>query len=122
MSSYVYKKIPNFTYQGAQVYYKQPVSNSLIQAREFSAYYNYYYIFSSTKDEKFLGKFKGMRMRDSGRREDDYSYQIYEFENGEIPIDEIKQIYCRNIPCSDENMILIPELAYETMPVFYKRE
>jgi hypothetical protein len=91
----------------------------MIKASKFNEKYIYYMV--TEKETRSLGKFKKISTHSSNRREDDYDFNVYEFTEGDVFPDDVKNIYCSLISeDSGDNMIEIKNTKYKTYPVYYK--
>lgn len=117
----IYVKIETMRYKGQKVFYRKPINTELHIATEFSKNYEYYYKEETDETPKYLGKFEGKGMYGGNPYWDDYDYPIIKFEKENIFDNKTKFIYCKGIPDSDENMVLIEDMAYDELPVYYQK-
>jgi hypothetical protein len=120
--NYVYMKINNLKYKGFDLYYRTEINTTAEQATVFNDKYEYFYksLYSDTIKE--LGKFKVMSKRSSNLRYNDYDYDVYEFTNDYISCDEKKNIYCRGIAETGDNMVQLEDMLYlDLHPIYYNQ-
>lgn len=117
----IYVKIENMSYKGNEVFYRKPINTELHIATEFSKNYEYYYKEETDVEPKYLGNFEGKGMYGGNPYWDNYDYPILKFEKENIFDNKTKFIYCKGIPDSDENRILIENMIYEGFPVYYQK-
>jgi len=119
--NYIYTKINHQTYKGFELFYRSEIDPNTHQATEFNDKYEYFYKSPYNNDTlKSVGKFVGVRIRSSNLRYNDYDYDVYEFTNDYISCSEKKDIYCKGITESGENMIEIAEMKYlKKYPVYF---
>ena len=120
MSASIYVKIETMSYQGKEVFYKKPINTELHAATEFSNNYEYYYK-ENEEEPKYLGKFEGNGMYGGNPYWDDYDYPIIKFENKNVFENKKIYIYCKGIPDSDENMVIMVDIEYDGFPVYYQK-
>jgi hypothetical protein len=122
--NYFYKKIDNIKIGGFYYFYRVPIDANMCQATEFNEHFRYYYKCTGIDSQKIqvLGTFIRNSKRNSGRREDDYDYDVYEFSDNFIPCSEKCNIYCVGIPESNDDMIPVINTFYGDFPVYCKRE
>jgi len=122
MSAFIYLKTDTIRYQGKEVYYRKPINTELHQATEYNDHYVYYYKQTVNNGPLvFLGKFVELRKYRSDSYFDDHDYPIIVFEKDFVYETKKENIYCKGIPDSDENMILIDNMNYEGFPVYYQK-
>ena len=122
MSAFIYLKTDTIRYQGKVVYYRKPINTELHQATEYNDHYVYYY--KQTVDNGqlvFLGNFVELRKYRSDSYFDDRDYPIIVFDKDFVYETKKDNIYCKGIPDSDENMILIDNMDFEGFPVYYQK-
>ena len=118
---FVYYRIKDIKYKGYNIYYKKPIDVNIQPAREFNDKYIYYYksLWSDAKME-LLGSFKGYGKRSSTNRNEDYDYDVLEFENDCVSW-ATERIYCTGISESDrKNMIEVEDMLYQEFSVYYE--
>ena len=108
-------------FQGYEMYYRKPINTELHAVMEISKNYEYYYKENEEEELKYLGKFIERRMYRSSSYFDEYDYPIISFEKDNVFENKIKFIYCKGIPDTDENKILIKDMMYESFPVYYQK-
>lgn len=120
MSAFIYLKTDNIRYKGKEVYYRKPINTELHKATEYNENYEYYY---KGVNEKLvvLGKFVTLRKYRSDSYFDDCDYPIIVFDTDFVYETKKENIYCKGIPDSDENRILIEDMEYEGFPVYYQK-
>ena len=121
----VFIKIQGMTYMEYELYYKKPVDEMRLQkATEFNDKHIYWLISENGRQSK-LGNFKRLATYHSGRREEDYDYDMYEFTEGDVLAENRKYIYSVYIPDSEKtkkNMQAVEHIKYLTYPVYYTSE
>ena len=117
--SFVYCKIENIKYNDYNLYYKKPIVETINLAAEFNDKYTYFLKCPITDKLHPLGRFKYINKNYSQQCWDDYVYEVYEFTEGFITLSERDYIYCKGIPESGENMILVEGLFNLEFPVYY---
>jgi hypothetical protein len=108
--SFVYCKIENIKYNDYNLYYKKPIVDTIALAEEFNDKYTYFFKCPITDKLHPLGKFK---------YRNDFDSEVYEFTEGFITLSERDYIYCKGIPESGENMILVEGMFNLEFPVYY---
>ena len=121
MSAFIYLKVNNFSYKGKEVYYRKPINTELHKATEYNEYNQYYYKTSETNKIVLLGNFIEIRKHSSNCYFDDCDYPIIVFEKDFVYETKKENIYCKGIPDSDENVVLINDMNYEGFPVYYRK-
>ena len=120
--SFAYYKIENLYYNNYNLYYKKPIAVELTLATEFNDKYNYFFKCPITSNIHPLGKFKYINKGSSRHRWDDYDYEVYEFTEGFINfLTERENVYCKGIPESGENMLLLEGMFNLEFPVYYHK-
>jgi hypothetical protein len=118
--NFIFVKIDNITHNDCEVYYKKPININFHEATVFNDNYYYYYYLSSYEPDREdyttlyrpLGKFEQMSKVNLDN--------VYVFEKDKIFCNEKHFIYCRGIPDSPENMVLIEDKLYQDYPMYYK--
>ena len=118
----VFIKIKGMTYMEYELYYKKPVDD--VQLKKATVFNNkhIYWLMTENGRQSRLGNFKRLATYHSGRREEDYDYDMYEFTEGDVLAENSKYIYCVSIPDSDntkKNMQPVEHIKYLTYPVYY---
>ena len=122
MSAFIYIKIDTIRYQGKEVYCRKPINTELHQATEYNDHYVYYYKQTVNNGPLvFLGNFVELRKYRSDSYFDDHDYPIIVFDKDFVYETKKENIYCKGIPDSDKNMILIENMDYEGFPVYYQK-
>jgi hypothetical protein len=122
MSAFIYLKTDTIRYQEKEVYYRKPINTELHQATEYNDHYEYYYKQTVGNGQLVpLGKYVGLRKYRSDTYFDDHDYPIIVFDKDFVYETKKQNIYCKGIPDSDENKILIDNMDYEGFPVYYQR-
>lgn len=130
--NFIFVKIENITHNGCEVFYKKPINTNFHKATDFNDNYDYYYNYRSFDEDEAeredytalyrpLGKFECMSKVNLGCPYSDIDYDVYVFEKDKIFCNKKDLIYCRGIPVSDENMILIEDTLYQDYPMYYKK-
>ena len=90
----VFIKIKGMTYMEYELYYKKPVDD--VQLKKATVFNNkhIYWLMTENGRQSRLGNFKRLATYHSGRREDDYDYDMYEFTEGDVLAENSKYIYC----------------------------
>ena len=117
--SFVYYRIKDMKHEGYNIYYKTPVNGGIHKATVFDDKYTYYYKSASSNNMRPLGKFKYYSKRSSMTRWDDYDYEVIEFTEDYINLDEKNNVYCEVIHESGEHMIHVDSLLYKGYEVYY---
>ena len=122
-TSYIYVKTDKILYKGKDVFYKKTINTELHQATEFSQYYEYYYKKTQNENDKPipLGRFITLRKYRSDSYFDDCDYPIIVFDKDFVFESKKECIYCKGIPDSDTNMVLIDDMDFEGFPVYYQK-
>jgi hypothetical protein len=118
---FVYYRIKDIKYKGYNIYYKKPINILVHQAKEFNDKYIYYYksLWADSKME-LLGTFKGYGKRSSTNRNEDYDYDVLEFDNDCVSW-ATERIYCTGISEKDrKNMIEVEDMLYQEFSVYYE--
>jgi hypothetical protein len=125
--NFIFVKVDNITHNNCEVYYKKPINTNFHKATVFNDNYYYYYNYNNIslgEDDldlcRPIGKFQCMSKVNIGCPYGDIDYDVYVFEKDKIFCDKEKLIYCRGIPDSDENMVLIKDTLYHDYPMYYK--
>lgn len=120
--SSIYVKIDKMSYRGKEIFYKKPINTELHRATEMTKNYEYFYKEIETDENpKHLGKFVEKRMYRSSCHFDEYDHPILAFETENIFDNKTKFIYCKGIPDSDENKVIIDDMEYGGFPVYYQK-
>ena len=105
-----------------ELYYEKPVNDIRLQkATEFNDKHIYWLMTESGRHSK-LGNFNRLATYHSGRREDDYDYDVYEFTEGDVLAENSKYIYSVHIADSEntkKNMQPLKHMKYLSYPVYY---
>ena len=120
--AYVYHQIANITYNGYDLYYKEPIDISMHKATVMNAKYNYFYKSPYNEEVRSLGTFKGLSKRSSNCRYDDYDYDVFEFSECDYITcseKEKENLYCMGIPETGKNMVLLDGMLSQGYPVYY---
>jgi hypothetical protein len=121
MNPAIYIKMDKMYFQGYEMYYRKPINTELHPAMEILKNYEYYYKENEEQELKFLGKFIECRMYRSSSYFDEYDYPIIVFEKDNVFENKKKFIYCKGIPDIDENKILIEDMLFEGLPIYYQK-
>jgi len=117
-------QIKGMQINGFKMYYKMPIDISIHRATVFDDKHVYYYAKASTLYAKanaytLLGNFKGYGKRNSLSRAEDDEYEVIEFTEDYVLLDDKQQIYCTGIPETRPNMIQLDQ-TYNDYPVYYE--
>jgi len=121
MNPGIFIKIDKMYFQGYEIYYRKPINTELHAAMEISKNYEYYYKENEEEQPKYLGKFIECRMYRSSSYFDEYDYPIIVFEKDNVFENKKKFLYCKGIPDTDENKILMEDMVYEGLPIYYQK-
>ena len=117
--SFVYYQIKDMKHEGYNIYYKTPVNAGIHKATVFDDKYTYYVRSTLSNNMRPLGKFKYYSKRSSMQRWNDYDYEVIEFTNDYVDLDERNHVFCEVIPESGEHMIHVESLLYKGYEVYY---
>ena len=118
----VFIKIKGMTYREYELYYKKPVDDVHLKKATVFNNKHIYWLMTENGRQSRLGNFKRLATYHSGRREDDYDYDMYEFTEGDVLAENSKYIYCVSIPDSDttkKDMQPVEHMKYLSYPVYY---
>ena len=118
----VFIKIKGMTYREYELYYKKPVDDVHLKKATVFNNKHIYWLMTENGRQSRLGNFKRLATYHSGRREDDYDYDMYEFTEGNVLAENSKYIYCVSIPDSDttkKDMQPVEHMKYLSYPVYY---
>lgn len=118
----VFIKIKGMTYMEYELYYKKPVDD--VQLKKATVFNNkhIYWLMTDNGRQSRLGNFKRLATYHSGRREDDYDYDMYEFTEGDVLAENSKYIYCvhkSETEPTKKNMQPVEHMKYLSYPVYY---
>jgi hypothetical protein len=127
--SYHYTKIDDLILNDKPLYFRTPLTDKFTRATTFSEKYLYYHsptiLDNNSKIEPvLLGKFVKVSRRSSGCPYYEYNYSVYEFQLGTVDCSPDGKtdghIYLVGIPDSNEGMVAVDLLFYNSWHVFIK--